>query len=166
MIQSTSTTSSTDSGVPMSERMGGMRKLTEETVLPSNVSVSTAQGVDEVTDPTSNVQMLDRNTGSEVAIFGSLPPLSEICNEPTIEEASNILTISCSSRSAHIQDRTQEIITAYDVPSEDVPIPSANLDEIRTQSVINPPPSRKGDLFSRGACPIRPEFKIKFVRSG
>ncbi|GMH06676.1 hypothetical protein Nepgr_008516 [Nepenthes gracilis] len=151
MIQSSPNTSSTDSGVPLSERMGGMNKLTEETVLPSSVSVSTAQGVEEVTDPTSNVQMvsapiaqgveevtdptsnvqmLDRNTGSEAAIFGGLPSLSEICNEPTIEEASNILTISGSSRSTHIQDRSQGIITAYDVPSEDVPIPSTNLDEI------------------------------------
>ncbi|GMH22153.1 hypothetical protein Nepgr_023996 [Nepenthes gracilis] len=168
MIQSSSTTSSHDSGVPLSERMGGMNKLTEETVLPSSVSMSTAQGVEEltdptsnvqmvsvptaqgveeVTDPTSNVQMLDRNTGSEEAIFGGLPSLSEICNEPTIEEASNILTISGSSRSAHIQDRTQGIITAYDVPSEDVPIPSVNLDEIRTQCICRPT-SRKGDLFS------------------
>ncbi|GMH12506.1 hypothetical protein Nepgr_014347 [Nepenthes gracilis] len=112
------------------------------------VSMPTAQGVEEVTDPTSNVQMLDRNIGFEAAVFGGLPPLSEICNEPTIEEASNILTISGSSRSAHIQDRTQGIITAYDVPSEDVPIPSANLDEIRTQSVVDPPRPRKGDLFS------------------
>ncbi|GMH30399.1 hypothetical protein Nepgr_032242 [Nepenthes gracilis] len=160
MIRSSSTTSSTDSGVPLSERMSGMNKLTEKTVLPSGVSVSTvqgieeptdptsnvqmvsaptAQGVEEVTDPTSNVQMLDRNNGSEAAIFGGLPSLSEICNEPTIEEASNILTIGGSSRSAHIQDRTQGIITTYDVPSEDVPILPANLDEIRTQSVVNPP---------------------------
>ncbi|GMH00776.1 hypothetical protein Nepgr_002615 [Nepenthes gracilis] len=147
--------------------MGGMNKLTEKTVLPSSVSVSTvqgveeptdptsnaqmisapiAQGVEEVTDPTSNVQMLDRNTGSEAAIFGGLPSLSEICNEPTIEEASNILTIVGSSRSAHIQDRTQGIITTYDVPSEDVPIPPANLDEIRTQC-CQPTPSRKRRCF-------------------
>ncbi|GMH02284.1 hypothetical protein Nepgr_004123 [Nepenthes gracilis] len=135
MIQSSSTTSSTDSGVPLSERMGGMNKSTEETVLPSSVSVSTAQGVkeltdptsnvqmvsaptaqgvEEVTDPTSNVQMLDRNTGSEAAIFG---------------------------------DRTQGIITAYDVPSEDVPIPSANREEIRTQSVVDPPCPEKEICF-------------------
>ncbi|GMH10787.1 hypothetical protein Nepgr_012628 [Nepenthes gracilis] len=91
--------------------------------------------------------MLDRNTGSEAAIFGGLPSLSEICNEPTIEEASNILTIGGSSRSTHIQDRTQGIITAYDVPSEDVPIPSANLDEIRTQSVVDPPCPEKEICF-------------------
>ncbi|GMH31843.1 hypothetical protein Nepgr_033687 [Nepenthes gracilis] len=147
MIQSSSTTSSTDSGIPLSERMGGMNKLTEKTVLPSSVSVSTVQGVEEVTDPTSNVQMLDRNTGFEAAIFGGLPFLSEICNEPTIEEASNILTIGGSSRSAHIQDRTQGIITIYDVPSEDVSIPPANLDEIRTQSVVNSPCPEKEICF-------------------
>ncbi|GMH07460.1 hypothetical protein Nepgr_009300 [Nepenthes gracilis] len=80
MVQSSSTTSSTDFGVPLSERMGGVNKLTEETVLPSSVSMSTKtrgrgtnfqcsdglapqrQGVEEVTDPTSNVRMLDRNT--------------------------------------------------------------------------------------------------------
>ncbi|GMH00897.1 hypothetical protein Nepgr_002736 [Nepenthes gracilis] len=83
----------------------------------------------------------------QAAIFGGLPSLSEICNEPTIEEASNILTIGGSSQSIHIQDRTQGIITAYDVPSEDVPIPSANLDEIRTQSVVDPPCPEKEICF-------------------
>ncbi|GMH02351.1 hypothetical protein Nepgr_004190 [Nepenthes gracilis] len=111
------------------------------------VSAPTAQGVEKVTDPTSNVQMLDRNTGSEAAIFGGLPSLSEICNEPTIEEASNILAIGGSSRSTHIQDQTQGIISAYDVPSENVPIPSANLDEIRTQAVVDPPCPEKEICF-------------------
>ncbi|GMH16993.1 hypothetical protein Nepgr_018834 [Nepenthes gracilis] len=154
MIQSSSTTSSTGFDVPMSERMGGMRKLTKKPVLPSSVSCPQRQGVEGPTDPTSN----------EYSSFGGLLLLSEICNEPTIEEASNILTISGSSRSAHIQDRTQGIITAYDVPPEDIPIPSTNLDEIRTQLSTHLSPKRRS-AFPR-CHKSGSEFKIEFVQSG
>ncbi|GMH06571.1 hypothetical protein Nepgr_008411 [Nepenthes gracilis] len=121
MIQSSSTTSSTDSGVPLSERMGGMNKLTEETVLPSSVSVSTTQGVEELTDPTSNVQMVSAPTAQGV----------EEVTDPT---SNWFFSIGPYSRSAH-------------VPSEDVPIPSVNLDEIRTQSVVDPPCPEKKICF-------------------
>ncbi|GMH11753.1 hypothetical protein Nepgr_013594 [Nepenthes gracilis] len=132
-----SPTSSTDSGIPISERMAGMKKSVGETVLPSGSFTPIVQGTEEVTELTPNVQMPDRNTGSEMAIFGGLPPLSEICNEPRTEEASSALMISGSIQPAHLQDRVQGVAAASEVSPEDITIPSTGSSQ--SQPVANPP---------------------------
>ncbi|GMH21862.1 hypothetical protein Nepgr_023705 [Nepenthes gracilis] len=146
MIQSSSTTSSTDFGVPLSKRMGGMNKLTEETVLPSSVSVSTGPGVEELTDPTSNVQMVSA-------------PIAQGVEEVT-DPTSNARMLDRNT------DRTKGIITAYDAPSEDVPIPPANLDEIRTQFVVGPPCPKKEICFPEVPSVQSDRVQDEFVRNG
>ncbi|GMH15290.1 hypothetical protein Nepgr_017131 [Nepenthes gracilis] len=137
MVLASPTSSSTDSGIPISKRMTGMKKSVGETVLPLGSSAPIVQGTEEVTELTPNVQMSDRNTGSEMAIFGGLPPLSEICNEAKTEEASSALMISGSIQSAHLQDRVQGVAATSEVSPEDITIPSTG--PAQSQPVANPP---------------------------
>ncbi|GMH07236.1 hypothetical protein Nepgr_009076 [Nepenthes gracilis] len=137
MVLASPTSSSTDSGIPISERMTRMKKSVGEIVLPSGSSTPIVQGTEEVTELTPNVQMLDRNTGSEMAIFGGLPPLSEICNEPRTEEASSALMISGSTQSALLQDRVQGVAAVSEISLEDITIPSTG--PAQSQPVVNPP---------------------------
>ncbi|GMH07413.1 hypothetical protein Nepgr_009253 [Nepenthes gracilis] len=139
MVLASPTSSSTDTGIPIPERMAGMKKSVGETVLPSGSSAPIVQGTEEVAELTSNVQMPDRNTGSEMAIFGGLPPLSEICNEPRTEEASSALMISGSTQSAYIEDRVQEVAAASEVSPKDITIPSTGPAKVQSQPVANRP---------------------------
>ncbi|GMH30800.1 hypothetical protein Nepgr_032643 [Nepenthes gracilis] len=139
MVLASPTSSSTDIGVPISERMTGMKKSVGESVLRSISSAPIVQATMEVAELTSNVQILDRNTGSKMAIFGRLPPLSEICSEPKTEEAPRALMINDSTQSAYLQDRIQEAAVASEVPPEDIAIPSTGPAKAQSQPVANPP---------------------------
>ncbi|GMH01960.1 hypothetical protein Nepgr_003799 [Nepenthes gracilis] len=123
--------------------MTGMKKSVGTSVLPSVSSVSIAQATVEAAELTSNVQLLDRNTGFEIAIIGGLPPLSEICNAPRTEEAPSALMISGSTQSAYLQDRIQEAAVASEVPPEDITIPSIGPAKAQFQPIANPPCSEK-----------------------
>ncbi|GMH27784.1 hypothetical protein Nepgr_029627 [Nepenthes gracilis] len=119
--------------------MTGIKKSVGASVLPSFSSASIVQTTVEVAELTSNVQMPDRNTGSKIAIFGGLPPLSKICNEPRTEEAPSALMISGSTQSAYLQDRIQEPAVASEVLPEDITIPSTSPAKAQSQIVANPP---------------------------
>ncbi|GMH29772.1 hypothetical protein Nepgr_031615 [Nepenthes gracilis] len=139
MVLASPTSSSTDTGVPISERMTGMKKSVGESVLPSVSSAPIVQATVEVAELTSNVLMSDRNTGSEMAIFGGLSPLFEICSEPRTEGAPRALMISNSTQSAYLQDRIQEAIVASEVPPEDIAIPSTGPAKAQSQPITNLP---------------------------
>ncbi|GMH19354.1 hypothetical protein Nepgr_021195 [Nepenthes gracilis] len=112
MIMASPSSSSTDTGVPISKRMIDMKKSIGASILPSVSSASIVPATVEAAELTSNVQMPDRNTGSEITIFGGLPPLSKICSEPRTEEALSALIISDSTQSAYLQDQIQEATVA------------------------------------------------------
>ncbi|GMH11940.1 hypothetical protein Nepgr_013781 [Nepenthes gracilis] len=90
--------------------MTGMRKSVGE---PTILSVSTApsvQVIEEVAEPTSSVQILDRNVGSELTIFSGLPTLFEISIKPRIEEASGAVVISDSTQSTRLRIEFKKLL--------------------------------------------------------
>ncbi|GMG99858.1 hypothetical protein Nepgr_001698 [Nepenthes gracilis] len=120
-----------------------MKKSAEKSVSPSiDLTPTTqAQGTEETADPTFDAPMPDKNIGSEVAIFSGLTPLSEIHNEPSSEQISNVLVVDDSSRSAHISDRIQR--AASEAPIENPLISSSAVDEIRTVVADPPRPGKE-----------------------
>ncbi|GMH11517.1 hypothetical protein Nepgr_013358 [Nepenthes gracilis] len=100
-----------------------MKKSVGESVLPSISSAPSVQAIEEVIVLTSNAQISDMNAGSEMAIFGGLPPLSKISIELRIEEALGALLISDSTQLACLQDRIQETAPTSEASLEDIAIP-------------------------------------------
>ncbi|GMH27009.1 hypothetical protein Nepgr_028852 [Nepenthes gracilis] len=157
---------STDTGVPISERMMGMRKSVGE---PAILSVSTApsvQAIEEVAELTSGVQIPDRNAGLELTIFSGLPGLSKISIEPRIEEALGAVLISDSIQLACLQDRIQEVSPASEAPFEDVVNPSIGPANVQPQSIVNPPRFEKEIRCPEIQHPIQWMFKREFAQTG
>ncbi|GMH31244.1 hypothetical protein Nepgr_033087 [Nepenthes gracilis] len=111
----------------------------EEPAIPSVSTTPSVQAIEEVEEPTSSVQIPDRNAGLELAIFSGLPTLSEISIEPRIEEASGAVLISDSTQSACLQDRIQEVAPASEAHSQDAVNPSIGPAKILPQYVVNSP---------------------------
>ncbi|GMH30795.1 hypothetical protein Nepgr_032638 [Nepenthes gracilis] len=119
--------------------MTSTRKSVEESVFLLVSSAPSVQATKEVAELTSNVQIPDRNAGSELAIFGGLPPLSKISIEPKTEAASRALLISDSTQSACIQDQIQEVVPAPRAPPEAIVNPSIGPAKVQPQPIANPP---------------------------
>ncbi|GMH31855.1 hypothetical protein Nepgr_033699 [Nepenthes gracilis] len=112
--------------------MIGMKKSVGE-------GAPSVQAIEEVVEPVPNIQIPDKNIGSELAMFSRLPTISGISIEPRMEEASRDVVIGGSTQSVHIQDQIQEVASTLGVFTEDVVNPSMESAKIRSQPAIHPP---------------------------